>query len=116
MQHDRGIAMSTNQLIEPNYYSMQYAPQWLRDEQRKQIEDFLNEIIDSPHYEDYAEPLLEVVAFGNDHDHNFNASVMRQYINVTRNYDSFRKTDILKVSPEFTRICEDIGRAFNSIL
>jgi len=101
--------MSTNQLIEPNYYSMRYAPQWLRDEQKKQIEDFLNEIIDSPHYEDYAEPLLEVVAFGSDHDHNYDATIMQQYVTVTKNYDSFRGTNILGVSPEYSRILKDLG-------
>lgn len=108
-QHDRGIAMSTNQLIEPNYYSMRYSPQWLREEQKAQIEDFLDEIQGSPHYEDYAEPLLEVVAFSSDTGYNYDADIMRQYTEVTRNYDLHRQTSVVKVSPEFTRIFQGLG-------
>ena len=109
MDHDRGIAMSTNQLIEPNYYSMQYAPQWLRDAQRVQIEEFLNEIGNSPHFTDYEEPLREVIAFGADDKHVYDADIMRQYVDITSNYDIFRKQNILEVSPEFSRICADLG-------
>ena len=116
MDHDRGIAMSTNQLIEPNYYSMQYAPQWLRDAQRVQIEEFLNEIGNSPHFTDYEEPLREVIAFGSDPDHVYNANIMRQYVEITRNYDAFRNQNILEVSPEFERICGDLGQEDNTIL
>ena len=109
MDHDRGIAMSTNQLIEPNYYSMQYAPQWLRDAQRVQIEEFLNEIGNSPHFTDYEEPLREVIAFSADDKHVYDANIMRQYVDITSNYDIFRKQNILEVSPEFSRICADLG-------
>lgn len=108
MQHDRGIAMSTNQLVEPNYYSMAYAPQWLRDKQREQVEEFLNEIQNSPHYTDYEEPLREMVAFGADPEHRYNGDIMREYIQITRNYDKFRGQDILKVSPEFQRLSEGL--------
>jgi sulfatase maturation enzyme AslB (radical SAM superfamily) len=108
MQHDRGIAMSTNQLIEPNYYSMQYAPQWLRDEQRKQIEEFLNEIGNSPHFTDYQEPLLEVIAFANDPDHTYNPAIMQQYVDITQRYDQFRGHSINRVSPEFGRIQQEL--------
>lgn len=108
MEHDRGIAMSTNQLIEPNYYSMQYAPQWLRDEQRKQIEEFLNEIGNSPHFTDYQEPLLEVIAFANDPDHTYNPAIMQQYVDITQRYDQFRGHSINRVSPEFGRIQQEL--------
>ena len=37
---ERGIGMSTNQLVEPNYYSMAYSPQWLRDQQKEQVPSF----------------------------------------------------------------------------
>ena len=94
MEHDRGIAMSTNQLIEPNYYSMQYAPQWLRDAQRKQVEEFLTEIGNSPHFTDYEEPLREVIAFSNDSDHVYNPNIIKQYVNVTESYDIFRGHDL----------------------
>lgn len=107
MDHDRGIAMSTNQLIEPNYYSMQYAPQWLRDAQRKQIEEFLNEISNSPHYSDYAEPLMEVIHFSNDPEHAYDPDIMQDYVRVTQNYDYFRQKNILEVSPEFERILSE---------
>ena len=108
MEHDRGIAMSTNQLIEPNYYSMQYAPQWLRDAQRKQIEEFLTEIGNSPHFTDYEEPLREVIAFSNDSDHVYNPNIIKQYITVTENYDLFRGHDVMKVAPEFERLKDEV--------
>ena len=108
MEHDRGIAMSTNQLIEPNYYSMQYAPQWLRDAQRKQIEEFLIEIGNSPHFTDYEEPLREVIAFSNDSDHVYNPNIIKQYVSVTENYDVFRGHDIMSVAPEFERLRDEV--------
>ena len=108
MEHDRGIAMSTNQLIEPNYYSMQYAPQWLRDAQRKQIEEFLKEIGNSPHFTDYEEPLREVIAFSNDSDHVYNPNIIKQYVSVTENYDVFRGHDIMSVAPEFERLRDEV--------
>ena len=108
MEHDRGIAMSTNQLIEPNYYSMQYAPQWLRDAQRKQIEEFLKEIGNSPHFTDYEEPLREVIAFSNDSDHLYNPNIIKQYVSVTENYDVFRGHDIMSVAPEFERLRDEV--------
>ena len=107
MEHDRGIAMSTNQLIEPNYYSMQYAPQWLRDAQRKQIEEFLKEIGNSPHFTDYEEPLREVIAFSNDSDHVYNPNIIKQYVSVTENYDVFRGHDVMSVAPEFSRLKDE---------
>jgi len=108
MEHDRGIAMSTNQLIEPNYYSMQYAPQWLRDAQRKQIEEFLKEIGNSPHFTDYEEPLREVIAFSNDSDHVYNPNIIKQYVSVTENYDVFRGHDVMSVAPEFKRLKDEV--------
>jgi len=108
MEHDRGIAMSTNQLIEPNYYSMQYAPQWLRDEQSKQVEEFLTEIDNSPHFTDYEEPLREMIAFSNDSDHVYNPNIIKQYVRVTESYDIFRGHDVMKVAPEFKRLKDEI--------
>ena len=104
MQHDRGIAMSTNQLVEPNYYSMAYAPDWLRQEQELKIMEFLNSIGNSPHFTDYEEPLLEVINFAKDPKHKYNEQIMRQYVEVTEKYDKFRGHDIMTVAPEFTRI------------
>lgn len=101
---DKGIGMSTNQLVEPSYYSMAHAPQWLRDEQKRQILEFLDEIKDSPHYEDYEEPLMEVIQFGEDPEHKYDPEYMRQYIKITENYDKFRGDDIMTVAPEFERI------------
>ena len=108
MEHDRGIAMSTNQLIEPNYYSMQYAPQWLRDQQRQQVEEFLKEIGNSPHFTDYEEPLRELVAFSNDSDHVYNPNIIKQYVSVTEKYDLFRGHDVMKVAPEFSRLKDEV--------
>ena len=104
MQHDRGIAMSTNQLVEPNYYSMAYAPDWLRKEQEVKIMEFLNSIGNSPHFTDYEEPLMEVINFAKDPKHKYNEQIMRQYVEVTEKYDKFRGHDIMTVAPEFTRI------------
>lgn len=108
MQHDRGIAMSSNQLIEPHYYSMQYAPMWLREQQRVQIEKFLSEIHNSPHFSDYEEPLREIISFGEDPAHQYNPAIMKQYVRVTENYDKFRGHDIMSVAPEFTRIKNEL--------
>lgn len=108
MTSDRGIGMSSNQLIEPQYYSMAHSPLWLREEQEKQILSFLDSIKDSPHYEDYEEPLMEIVQFGKDSEHVYNPNIMQQYVNVTEGYDKFRGHDIHSVSPEFERIKNDL--------
>ena len=104
MTSNRGIGMSTNQLVEPAYYSMAHAPEWLKEEQRKQVLEFLETIKDSPHYEQYEEPLMEMVNFSLDSEHKYNHLIMRQYINVTENYDKHRGHSVTTVSPEFTRI------------
>jgi len=100
----KGIGMSTNQLIEPHYYSMAHSPQWLRDEQEAQVLEFLESIRNSPHFTDYEEPLMEMVQFGKDPDHTYNAEIMKQYVSTTENYDIFRGHDVMSVSPEFKRI------------
>jgi MoaA/NifB/PqqE/SkfB family radical SAM enzyme len=105
---ERGIGMSTNQLIEPSYYSMAHSPQWLRDMQRDQVHEFLEEIKDSYYLEDFDEPLLEMVEFGEDKQHQYNEHFMRQYVQVTENYDAFRMHDVRKVFPEFDRIKRDL--------
>ena len=106
-KNDKGIGMSTNQLVEPHYYSMAHSPQWLRDEQEAQVLEFLEEIKNSPHYEDYEEPLMEMVNFGKDPDHVYNPEIMKQYVEITNNYDIFRGHDVMKVAPEFERIKND---------
>lgn len=103
----KGIGMSTNQLIAPHYYSMQYAPLWLRQQQQQQVLEFLQEIKHSPHYPDYAEPLMEMVVFGQDPLHVYDPVLMDQYVRVTRNYDIFRGHDIRTVFPEFQRMREE---------
>ena len=108
MKQTRGIGMSTNQLVEPEYYSMAHSPQWLRDEQKQQILEFLDEIKDSPHFEDYEEPLMEALQFGEDSEHQYDAEHMRKYVEVTENYDKFRGHDIMQVAPEFERIKKDL--------
>ena len=108
-KNDKGIGMSTNQLVEPHYYSMAHSPQWLRDEQEAQVLEFLEEIKNSPHYEDYEEPLMEMVNFGKDPDHVYNPEIMKQYIEITNNYDIFRGHDIMTVAPEFERIKNEIN-------
>ena len=109
MESDRGIGMSTNQLIEPHYYSMQYAPKWLKDMQSEQILRFLESIGNSPHFIDYEEPLMEIVNFNKDNNHEYNPQIMKQYVEVTEKYDKHRGHDILKVSPEFAKIKEELN-------
>ena len=104
MTSNRGIGMSTNQLVEPAYYSMAHAPEWLKEEQREQILEFLKSIDNSPHFEQYEEPLMELVNFSLDPEHKYDADIMRQYVQVTENYDKHRKHLVTKVSPEFERI------------
>jgi len=108
MTSNRGIGMSTNQLVEPAYYSMAHAPEWLKEEQREQILEFLKSIGNSPHFEQYEEPLMELVNFSLDPEHKYDADIMRQYVKITENYDRFRGHDIIQVSPEFRRIKRDI--------
>lgn len=108
MTSNRGIGMSTNQLVEPAYYSMAHAPEWLKEEQREQILEFLKSIGNSPHFEQYEEPLMELVNFSLDPEHKYDANIMRQYVQITENYDRFRQHDITKVSPEFGRIKRDL--------
>jgi sulfatase maturation enzyme AslB (radical SAM superfamily) len=107
-KNDKGIGMSTNQLVEPQYYSMAHSPQWLRDEQEAQVLEFLEEIKNSPHYEDYEEPLMEMVNFSKDPDHVYNPAIMKQYVEITNNYDIFRGHDVMSVAPEFKRIQDEI--------
>ena len=107
MQHDKGIAMSSNQLVEPNYYSMAYAPQWMRDKQEKQIMEFLGRIGNSPHFTDYEEPLMEIINFSKDKEHKYNKEVMKSYVDVTAKYDKFRGHDIMSVAPEYKRIQDE---------
>ena len=108
MTSNRGIGMSTNQLVEPAYYSMAHAPEWLKEEQREQILEFLKSIGNSPHFEQYEEPLMELVNFSLDPEHKYDADIMRQYVEITENYDRFRGHDIIQVSPEFRRIKRDL--------
>lgn len=108
MTSERGIGMSTNQLIEPHYYSMAHSPLWLRQQQEEKILRFLDKIHNSPHFEDYEEPLMEVIQFGKDTDHVYNPSIMKQYVRVTENYDRFRGHNIMSVSPEFARIKSEL--------
>ena len=108
MTSDRGIGMSTNQLIEPHYYSMAHAPEWLKQEQEKQILEFLSSIGNSPHLEDYEEPLMEIINFGKDPEHQYNPAIMKQYVDITENYDKFRMHDVMKVAPEFKRIKDEL--------
>jgi len=106
--NDRTIGMSTNQLVEPEYYSMAHSPQWLRDEQKSQILEFLEEIKDSPHYEDYSRPLMEALHFGEDPETKYDRGFMRDYVQVTENYDKHRGHDVMSVAPEFSRIKSDL--------
>ena len=108
MTSDRGIGMSTNQLIEPHYYSMAHAPEWLKQEQEKQILEFLSSIGNSPHFEDYEEPLMEIINFGKDPEHQYNPAIMQQYVDITENYDIFRGHNIMDVAPEFKRIKDEL--------
>lgn len=108
MTSERGIGMSTNQLIEPHYYSMANSPLWLRQQQEEQILRFLDSIGNSPHFEDYEEPLMEVIHFGKDPEHEYNPAIMRQYVDVTEKYDAYRKHNIMDVAPEFARIKRDL--------
>jgi sulfatase maturation enzyme AslB (radical SAM superfamily) len=108
MTSNRGIGMSTNQIVEPAYYSMAHAPEWLKEEQREQILEFLKSIGNSPHFEQYEEPLMELVNFSLDPEHKYDADIMRQYVKITENYDRFRGHDIIQVSPEFRRIKRDL--------
>jgi hemerythrin len=110
MTSNRGIGMSTNQLIEPQYYSMAHAPEWLKERQREQILEFLKSIGNSPHFKQYEEPLMEVVNFSLDSKHKYNADIMRQYVKVTENYDRFRQHVVTKVSPEFERIRSEVTK------
>lgn len=108
MTSERGIGMSTNQLIQPQYYSMSHAPTWLKEQQREQILKFLDEIQNSPHFEDYEEPLMDVINFGQDPEHTYNPSIIAQYVDVTEKYDQFRGHNILSVSPEFARLKSEL--------
>jgi sulfatase maturation enzyme AslB (radical SAM superfamily) len=108
MTSNRGIGMSTNQLVEPPYYSMAHSPQWLRDEQEAQVLEFLEEIKNSPHYEDYAEPLMEMVNFSKDPCHKYNPEIMKQYVEITEIYDRWRRHDVMTVFPEFERIKREL--------
>ena len=95
--------------IRDSYYSMQYAPKWLKDMQSEQILRFLESIGNSPHFIDYEEPLMEIVNFNKDNNHEYNPQIMKQYVEVTEKYDKHRGHDILKVSPEFAKIKEELN-------
>ena len=52
---------------------------------------------------------MEVIQFGKDPQHEYNPSIMRQYVQVTENYDRFRKHNIMDVAPEFARIKSELN-------
>lgn len=104
----RGIGISSNQLVEPKYYSMAYAPQWLRDEQKRLILEFLEEIKDSPYYDDYEEHVMDVVNFAEDPAHEYDPEQMKLYMKVTENYDKFRGHNVRDVFPEFDRLKDEL--------
>lgn len=108
LTQNRGIGLSTNQLIEPVYYSMAHSPLWLREQQAEQIEQLLHDIKDSPYYDSFEEPLREVISFGQDPSHKYNPISMAKYVKITENYDQFRGHDIMSVAPEFQRIKDEL--------
>ena len=83
---------------------MQYAPDWLKKEQKHKIEKLLHKIGNSEHFETWEEALMDCVNFGEDPKHVYNESHMRDYVRVTEVHDRFRGHNILDVSPEFERI------------
>jgi len=105
----RGIGLSSNQLIEPAYYSMQYAPRWLREQQKVKIQALLEKIKGSEHYETWEEALMDCVQFAEDPKHVYSEKHMRDYVRVTDAYDLFRGDDVLTVSPEYAKIKEQLG-------
>ena len=105
----RGIGLSSNQLIEPAYYSMQHAPDWLKKEQKRKIKKLLHKIGNSKHFETWQEALMDCVNFAEDPKHIYNESHMRDYVRVTEVHDKFRNDDVMKVSPEFARLKSEIG-------
>ena len=105
----RGIGLSSNQLIEPAYYSMQHAPDWLKKEQKRKIQKLLHKIGNSKHFDTWQEALMDCVNFAEDPKHIYNESHMRDYVRVTEVHDKFRNDNVLKVSPEFDRIKAELS-------
>jgi MoaA/NifB/PqqE/SkfB family radical SAM enzyme len=107
-ENRKGIGISSNQLIEPVYYNMAYSPQWLRQQQKDQILEFLEEIKDSYYFEDYNEPLMDIIQYSEDAKHQYDPEIMQQYVDVTENYDRWRGHDVMTVAPEFARIKREL--------
>ena len=51
--------------------------EWLKKEQREQILNFLRVLDNSPHFEQYEEPFMELVNFSLILKHKYDADIMR---------------------------------------
>jgi hypothetical protein len=51
---------------------------------------------------------MEIINFGKDPEHQYNPAIMKQYVDITENYDKFRMHDVMTVAPEFKRIKDEL--------
>ena len=104
------IGMSSNQLVAPKYYSMRFAPNWLIEKQKKQLNELWNEICkDNIKYltEDFHDAIHDIILFGNNSEYNLNN--MKNFLNVTKFYDLHRNNNIIDVFPEVVQIEENLS-------
>jgi organic radical activating enzyme len=94
------IGLSSNQLVDPDYYNVRYAPEFMKEHARGALRGFLNNIKDSYWYEDtFKEPIEDIIKWMEPKNHLEDNNVLKKYVNVTYDYDGFRKDNIRSVFP-----------------
>ena len=104
------LGISSNQLSAPLYYSIRFSPDWIIQEQKKQLEDLWKEIQKDNIRDlvlDFRDAIQDVILFGKNSK--YDPAKMKQFIYVTEAYDIHRKDNILDVFPEFEKIKKDLN-------
>ena len=94
------IGLSSNQLVDPDYYNVRYAPEFMKEHARGALRGFLNNIKDSYWYEDtFKEPIEDINFERISTPTTYKLFLLKKYVNVTYDYDGFRKDNIRSVFP-----------------
>ena len=97
-------------LVDPAYYNVRYAPEFMKEHARGSLRGFLNNIKGSRWYEEtFKEPVEDIIKWMEPENHIEDNDVLKKYINVVYDYDSFRKDNIRKVFPGYDHIKSYIG-------
>jgi sulfatase maturation enzyme AslB (radical SAM superfamily) len=104
------IGLSSNQLVDPAYYNVRYAPEFMKEHARGTLRGFLNNIKGSYWYEEtFKEPVEDIIKWMEPENHIEDKEVLTKHIHVTEDYDTFRKVNVRTVFPGYDYIKSYIG-------